>query len=373
MINTNEISKLGFGLMRLPKIGAEFDVEQIKMMVDSYIKAGGNYFDTAYIYQGSEAVSKEVLISRYPRESFKLATKMYIPQGKPKTKDEMEVYFNEQLEKTGAEYFDFYLMHGVASEKAYRTFCDSGFFEFVAQKKADGKIRHNGFSFHGDPKLLNLILDEQPQTEFVQIQINYADWDSTVIYSKELYKISMERNIPIIVMEPVKGGILANVSSRIEEIFKKAEPNKSIASWAFRYVASLDGVMTILSGMSNMEQMNDNLSTFDNFQPLSKDGQETISKVIEIMYGSKPILCTSCRYCIEGCPKQIDIPKIFSLTNSIRRTPGDRLVKVFYSQIPEDNNASACIACKKCEKICPQHLPIVDLLKEAAVELTKDN
>ncbi len=367
-MNLMDTKKLGFGLMRLPKIDNIFDIEQIKQMVDAYMNAGFNYFDTAYVYEGSEAVTKQALVDRYPRDSYTLATKLHIAMAKINSKQECLDCFETQLERTGAGYFDYYLTHSISSIESYNKYKEISFFDFIKEKKVQGKIKHIGFSFHGDPDLLKLVLDEQPETEFVQIQVNYLDWDSKLIHSGELYKILRERNIPIIIMEPVKGGALASMSPEIESIFKEARPEKSIASWALRYTGSLDGIMTILSGMSNMEQMLDNLDTFTNFEPLSASEQSVVKKVTDTIYNANQIACTACNYCIDGCPQNIEIPKTFTFVNAIRRTPNDNLTKVFFKAIPTENSATACIECMACEAVCPQHLPIVELLKKAPSE-----
>ncbi len=361
---------LGFGLMRLPKDGDNFDVEQIKSMVDAFIDAGFNYFDTAYVYTGSEVVTKEVLVDRYPRDSYTLATKMNAHTGEIKSKADCEWYFNTQLERTGAGYFDYYLLHAISSKENYENYKNLGTFDFVAEKKEEGLIRHNGFSFHGDPELLKLVLDEQPQTEFVQLQINYADWDSDMIHSGELYKIARERNVPIIIMEPIKGGSLVNIADEAKAVFKKIDPASTAASWALRFAGTLDGVHTILSGMSTIEQTDENIETFKNFKPLNDDDKKAIESVLKVMYSTNQVLCTDCKYCVDGCPKNIDIPNIFKLANSNRRTPGDGLNKMLIREIPNDRLPKSCIACGKCEKVCPQHLPIIDYLKEISEEFS---
>ncbi len=366
----NEFSKLGFGLLRLPQKEDGFDKELINSMVDKYMASGFNYFDTAYTYEGSENAAKEALVSRYPREDYVFATKMFIPIGTKKTDEEKEEYFKEQLSRTGLDYFDCYLLHGVTAEEHYNAYVNSKAFEFCQKKKEEGKIKYFGFSFHGDPKLLVKMLDENPTVDFVQIQVNYADWDSELVYSGELYRILYERKIPIMVMEPVKGGTLVNLSPEIEELFKKENPDNSAASWALRFVASLDGVVTVLSGMSNFEQVEDNLKTFTDFKPLSEREKEVIDEAVKILFSLNRIPCTDCKYCVKGCPKKINIPEVFKLSNAIRRTPNDGVTKMYYSQVPKEQNASACINCRKCEKACPQHLNITGYLKETVADFS---
>ncbi len=370
-MNLPKTGKLGFGLMRLPKIGDEFDIEQTKSMIDAFMDAGFNYFDTAYVYTGSEVVTKEVLVDRYPRESYTLATKMNAHMGTIKNRKDCEDYFNTQLERTGAGYFDYYLMHAISAKENYEKYKELGLFDFAAEKKAQGFIKHNGFSFHGDPELLELILDEHPETEFVQLQINYIDWDSDMIHSGKLYEIAKSRNIPIIIMEPIKGGSLVNISDEAKAVFKETDDSLSAAAWALRFVGSLDGVHTVLSGMSTLEQTVENIEIFKDFKPMTEQESKTIDKAIEVINSTNQIPCTDCKYCVEGCPKSIDIPYIFKLANSNRRTPGDGLMRMLIGELPKESTADSCIACGKCEMVCPQHIPIIENLKEVATEFVE--
>ncbi len=364
-----KISKLGFGMMRLPKNGEEIDIEQVKTMVDTYLNAGFNYFDTALLYPGSEDAMKKALIERHNRESFKIATKICPTFASLKSKEECIKAFDEQLQRIGVDYIDMYLMHAIRSHEGYEAILNTGFLDLLRQKKQDGIIRHLGFSFHGDIDLFKRVLEEQKDIEFVQIQLNYLDWDNHAIHSGELYRILREKNIPIVVMEPVKGGILANPPAEIVEVLKKVNGDKSFASLALRFVASLDGILTVLSGMSDMEQMEDNLKTFTNFVPLSEEEKEAIAEANRILYNINQIGCTRCGYCMKDCPKQINIPRIFSFANSLRRTPSENVPKFMYKHTPEGQMASDCIKCKKCEKACPQHLAITELLEVAHKEL----
>lgn len=236
------------------------------------------------------------------------------------------------------------------------------------EKKEQGKIRHFGFSYHGTPELLEQVLDRHPEVEFVQIQLNYADWNNQVVQSGRLYEILHRRGIPMIVMEPVKGGMLANLQPELEELLKAVRPETSAASWALRFVGSLDGVMTILSGMSSEEQMEDNLNTFRHFEPLSEQEQQVIQTVVKKMQDKPLIQCTSCRYCCDGCPMSIHIPDIFRALNTARLYPGDNRPKMFYKNLvgAGSGRAGDCIGCGQCESVCPQHLPVIELLKEAA-------
>ena len=373
-INLNEMPKLGFGLMRLPEKDGEIRMDEVCRMVDTYLEAGLNYFDTAYVYHGgkSEVAAREAIVKRHPRDSFYLATKL--PGWEIKKEEDVERIFNEQLERAGVDYFDFYLLHSIEDGNVgiYNKYdC----FGWGLKKKEEGKIKHLGFSFHGSPELLTKVLDEHPETEFVQIQLNYLDWNNPVVQSGKLYNILHERNIPMIIMEPVKGGTLASLKPEFEEKLKAARPDKSVASWAFRYVASLPGVMTILSGMTHEDQMEDNLATFKNFEPLSDDERAVIDDVTSKILDIPQIGCTSCRYCVDGCPKSISIPDVFRSVNTMTLYNEEFRPKAFYNGIVSSGHgrASDCIACGQCEGVCPQHLPIISLMKDAAAKLDTEN
>ncbi len=366
-MSMSNMPKLGFGLMRLPETDGKIDFEKVCEMVDAYMATGMNYFDTAYVYHGgmSERIVKEALVNRYPRESFTIATKL--PAWVFNSHEDIEKVFNEQLERTGAGYIDFYLLHSLEDGDNYEKHEKFDTFKWAMQKKEQGLIKHFGFSFHGGPELLESILDKHPEVEFVQIQLNYADWTNPVVQSGKLYKILLRRNIPMIIMEPVKGGTLANPAPQIDKLFKDYAPDASPASWALRFVASLDGVATILSGMSNIEQVNDNLKTFGDFKPLNEDEQEIIDKAVSIMLDMDQIQCTSCKYCCDGCPAGIRIPDVFRALNTARLYPEEMRPHFFYGNITGNSGkAKDCIGCAQCESVCPQHLPIIELLKEAS-------
>lgn len=370
MIDLNKMSKLGFGLMRLPEQDGRIDHEAVCRMVDEYMKAGLNYFDTAYVYHGgrSEEEAGRALVQRYPRESFMLATKL--PAWAMKKPEDRDRIFEEQLKRTGAGYFDFYLLHSI-EEGNIDVYERLDCFRWGVQKKEEGKIRHFGFSFHGSPELLVKVLDAHPETEFVQIQLNYLDWNNPVVRSGRLYEILHERNIPMIIMEPVKGGTLASLKPELEEKYRALRPDSSIASWAFRYVASLPGVMTILSGMSNEEQMRDNIGTFTDFEPLSEDEKRVVDEVRGIMLGIRQIGCTACKYCCDGCPMKISIPDVFRVVNTMALYQEDFRPRSFYRGLVSagSGRAADCVACGQCEGVCPQHLPIIQLMREAAEKL----
>ena len=366
-IDLSKMPKLGFGLMRLPEKEGVIDHEQVCHMVDKYMKTGMNYFDTAYIYHGgkSEIAAREALVKRYPRDSFMIATKL--PAWELREQADVERIFDDQLKKTGVDYFDLYLLHSIEEGSNYETYVKYDCFNWGMKKKEEGRIKHFGFSFHGSPELLIRILDEHPETEFVQIQLNYLYRTNPVVRSQALYEILRDRNIPIIVMEPVRGGMLADLGEEVNSMFKAARPDKSVASWALRYVASLPGVMTVLSGMSNEEQMDDNIATFKDFEPVTDKETGLINEVTEKVLSISQIGCTACKYCCDGCPMKISIPDVFRTINTLRRYPDDWRSKNFYSGlIQRSGKASDCIACGQCERVCPQHLPIIDLMKEAA-------
>ncbi len=370
-IDLNSMPKLGFGMMRLPEKEGIIDLEQVCRMADAYLQAGMNYFDTAYVYHGgnSEKMVKEALVKRHPRESFMLATKLPAwCMSKPEDRDRI---FNEQLERCGVDYFDFYLLHSIEDGGNGETYEKLDCYSWGLQKKAEGKIRHFGFSFHGSPEYLEKTLDAHPEIEFVQIQLNYADWENPVVRSGELYEILHRRNIPMIIMEPVKGGTLARLTPELEAKYRAVRPDASPASWALRFVGSLPGVMTILSGMSTEEQMADNIATFSHFEPLSEEEQALVQEVKAAMLNVPQIGCTACRYCTDGCPMNISIPDVFRAVNTMKLYGDEFRPKSFYRGLIGRGygRASDCIACGQCEGVCPQHLPIIELLKDAAEKL----
>ena len=308
--------KLGFGLMRLPKTkDGKIDLEQTKQMVDRFMEAGLTYFDTAYVYDDgdSERAAKAALVDRYPRESFTLATKLCAWMGAHDEKSAKQQFYTS-LERTGAGYFDYYLLHALQAGN-YKTYDKYHIWDFVKEQKEKGLIKHWGFSFHATPDILDQLLTDHPDAEFVQLQLNYADWENPDVTARENYEVARKHGKSIVVMEPVKGGALANPPTKVQEIFRQADPKASFASWAIRYAASLDGIITVLSGMSNLEQMEDNLSYMKDFRPLNAHEQQAIRKAQEAINGVKSIPCTACHYCTGGCPKQIPIPEIFAARN----------------------------------------------------------
>lgn len=439
-----DIKKLGFGLMRLPMMNGEVDEEQVKQMVDLFLAAGGTYFDTAYGYLDgkSEKAVKTCLVDRYPRESFQLATKL--PAWDAKNPEEAKQMVYTSLERTGAGYFDFYLLHNVGAERT-QIFEDYHMWEYARELKEKGLVRHIGFSMHDTADQLDAVLSRHPEAEFVQLQINYADWENAVIQSRACYETARRHKKPIIIMEPVKGGLLASLPEEIARIFEEADPgvaacgkgfgtdsgnpsaasgesatagrmaasgaapctksgsddsNEEIlaarpsqasgaapcskprsagknaenpaarpsqASWALRYAASLPGVITVLSGMSDLAQMQDNLSFMTDFIPLSEEERETVAKVARALENVEQIPCTSCKYCVNGCPMKIPIPEVFNQVNQylkFRNLP--RAKRDYLYAVKNGGAAETCVACGQCESVCPQKLPIIEELKRAA-------
>ena len=288
------IPKLGFGLMRLPQKDGVIDVEQVKKMADHFFACGFTYVDTAYVYGGgaSELAAKEAIVERFPRESFQLADKL--PVIDIKKEEDMEAFVQTSLERTGAGYFDFYLLHALNASKL--EICDKfNAWDYMVQLKNRGIAKHIGFSFHDKAEVLDKILTDHPEMEFVQLQINYADWDSENVQSRKCYEVARKHGKPVTIMEPVKGGNLVTMTPEIQEIYKKANPNASVASWAVRYAASKEGLITVLSGMSNLEQMMDNTSYMKDFKPLNAEEEQTVAKVVDILNSIPTIPCTACR------------------------------------------------------------------------------
>lgn len=360
----------GFGCMRLPMIGEDVDIEQTKQMVDAFLDAGLNYFDTAhgYINGKSELAIKECLTSRYPRDKYILTNKLtdvYF-----ETTEQIRPLFMSQLEACGVDYFDFYLMHAQSAtrfEKAKRLKA----YEEAFKLKEEGLVKHVGFSFHDSAEVLDQILTEYPQFEVVQIQFNYLDYEDPNVQSRKCLEVCEKHNKPVIVMEPVKGGNLVNLPVQAKKALEDLN-NGSVASYAIRYAASQNQMTMTLSGMSNMEQMNDNLSFMKDFKPLEDKEYDAINKVVEIIKNEKLIPCTGCRYCVteNNCPIGIRIPDLFDLKN--KKELSVDFDENQYDELTKDNNkASNCIECGGCETVCPQKLQIRELLKDVAKTFEK--
>ncbi len=357
----------GFGCMRLPMNGDEVDYEEFSRMTDTFLENGFNYFDTAHVYLGgkSETALRDCLVKRYPRETYVLTNKLTTSCFE--TQEQIRPFFQSQLEACGVDYFDFYLMHAQSAD-IFEKFKKCRAYETALEFKEEGRIRHFGISFHDKAEVLEKILKEYPQIEVVQIQFNYVDYEDASVEARKCYEVCVKYKKPVIVMEPVKGGSLANLPEEAEKIFEELHGG-SPASYAIRFAAGFDGIMMVLSGMGDMEMMNDNISYMKDFIPLSDRELKAVNEVCEIFRSKGLIPCTACRYCTDGCPKDISIPDLFACMNS-KKVYQNWNTDYYYHNVHTVNHgkASDCIQCGKCENICPQHLEIRKLLKEVALE-----
>lgn len=361
--------KLGFGCMRLPLTNPEdqksIDIEQFKKMVDTFMEAGGTYFDTAFVYHegASEQALKEALVSRYPRESYTVATKCLA--WACASAEEAKACLDTSLERMGLDYVDFYLLHNVGGARTAK-FDEYGMWEWAQQMKAEGKIKYVGFSIHDGAETLDKLLTDHPEMEFVQLQVNYLDWDDPVVESKNCMEVAKKHGVPVTIMEPARGGRLVDLPARGKEVLKAQDPDKSLASWAYRFCYNLPNVITVLAGMSTPEQVEENVREWKENEPFSVDEQKALEEALEALKSAGTIPCTNCRYCVKDCPAQVKIPEIMSLLNLEIMTENREFVKGLYSWQTIGGTASQCAKCYACEDMCPQSINIVELLEDAA-------
>lgn len=357
-----DIGKLGFGLMRLPRLeDGSFDHELTCQMVDRFLEAGFTYFDTAWVYSGSEEEIAKALVQRHPRESYQLATKAISWIGLT-TPEQAQAHFFDSLERTGAGYFDFYLLHMTGGPRT-RVFDDLGMWDFVAQKKEEGLIRHVGFSHHGTAAELDEIISAHPQVEFVQLQVNYLDMENPINQSRACMEVAAKHGVPVVVMEPLRGGLLADPPENVARVFKEADANASCASWGLRFVASQPNIITVLSGMNSMEQMEDNIATLSDFKGFTPEQERVIDAALDEFGKFDLIPCTGCNYCAKSCPQNVGISGAFLAMNA--ETMFGRHVQEWINWGSGKNPPSACIECHACEDACPQGISIVEELKRA--------
>lgn len=364
--------KLGFGPMRLPKLeDGSIDVAQVSEMVDIFLDGGLTYFDTAYVYDSgaSEEAARKALVERYPRDAYTICTKANAWLGSP-TADQVKDQLRISMERLGVDYLDYYLLHAI-QDNNQQAYDDFGLWDWIREQKASGLIRHWGFSFHAGPERLERLLTAYPDIDFIQLQVNYADMEEPSVQARANMEVAAAHGVPFTVMEPVKGGTLANPPRAVREVFDAAGEGCSYASWAIRYVASMPGVLTVLSGMSNLEQVRDNVSYMSSFTPLTADEMAVVAKAQEALAGVDQIKCTACHYCTDGCPMQIPIPDFFKAMNRklIFEDEADALRRYRRTAESAGVNASDCIQCGQCEGACPQGLPIISYLARIADEL----
>ena len=369
MTNLLETPKLGFGCMRLPLTDpndqTSIDLDQFKAMVDTFMEAGGTYFDTAYVYHEgtSEIAVREALVKRYPRDSFTIATKC-LAWAQPDA-ESAKACLDTSLERLGVDYVDFYLLHNVGDVRT-KKFDEYGMWEWAQQKKDEGIIKHLGFSMHDGADALEALLTEHPNMDFVQLQVNYLDWEDPVVEARKCMEVAEKHGVPVVIMEPARGGRLANLPERGKQILKTAEPDLSEVSWAYRFCYFLPNVVSVLSGMSTLDQVKENVAEWKTAKPLSDADKKVVEQALEALRSVGMIDCTNCRYCAKDCPAGVKIPEIMSLMNLEKMTEDRAFVKGLYDWQAKDGYASQCTQCGNCEEMCPQGINIIELLEEAA-------
>lgn len=369
MTNLLETPKLGFGCMRLPLTDpndqTSIDLDQFKAMVDTFMEAGGTYFDTAYVYHEgtSEIAVREALVKRYPRDSFTIATKC-LAWAQPDA-ESAKACLDTSLERLGVDYVDFYLLHNVGGVRT-KKFDEYGMWEWAQQKKDEGIIKHLGFSMHDGADALEALLAEHPNMDFVQLQVNYLDWEDPVVEARKCMEVAEKHGVPVVIMEPARGGRLANLPERGKQILKTAEPDLSEVSWAYRFCYFLPNVVSVLSGMSTLDQVKENVAEWKTAKPLSDADKKVVEQALEALRSVGMIDCTNCRYCAKDCPAGVKIPEIMSLMNLEKMTEDRAFVKGLYDWQAKDGYASQCTQCGNCEEMCPQGINIIELLEEAA-------
>lgn len=369
MTNLLETPKLGFGCMRLPLTDpndqTSIDLDQFKAMVDTFMEAGGTYFDTAYVYHEgtSEIAVREALVKRYPRDSFTIATKC-LAWAQPDA-ESAKACLDTSLERLGVDYVDFYLLHNVGGVRT-KKFDEYGMWEWAQQKKDEGIIKHLGFSMHDGADALEALLTEHPNMDFVQLQVNYLDWEDPVVEARKCMEVAEKHGVPVVIMEPARGGRLANLPERGKQILKTAEPDLSEVSWAYRFCYFLPNVVSVLSGMSTLDQVKENVAEWKTAKPLSDADKKVVEQALEALRSVGMIDCTNCRYCAKDCPTGVKIPEIMSLMNLEKMTEDRAFVKGLYDWQAKDGYASQCTQCGNCEEMCPQGINIIELLEEAA-------
>ena len=369
MSNLLDAPKLGFGCMRLPltdpKDQKSIDIEHVKKMVDTFIEAGGTYFDTAYVYHEgeSEVAMRKALVERYPRDSFTIATKC-LAWAQP-TAEDAKACLDTSLERLGTDYIDFYLLHNMGGARTAK-FDEYGMWEWAAQKKAEGIIKHLGFSMHDNAETLDKLLTDHPDMDFVQLQVNYLDWEDPVVESRKCMEVAQKHGAPVVIMEPARGGRLADLPERGASVLKAADPDKSVVSWAYRFCYNLPNVISVLSGVSTLEQIQENVREWKANEPFNASEEKALGDAVDALKSVGLIPCTNCRYCVKDCPAGVKIPEALGLLNLEKMTENREFAKSQYAWQTRDGRASACIQCGACEDMCPQGINIIELLEDAA-------